>query len=484
VLSPHFMPKFPGGIDFTSLELRYVADNGKNGIRYSLRGNPSAAPSDPNVALDTAGQASDAFFTWMSLPPQSFWVNLNPSEPDRVIDPTLARSDAGRVLLEADLLLKKTTVNLLNPDTALGDQFWDELEALYGERAPQACLGFRVWIVPEPATVRESNGELYILDAPLTVKTQGMTITDPARPDLTCPRESDAVEAKKEEILRRLIMPPVIQAVRTQPQYEPLRRVYFSRVAAEWFRTRSATQPTALSQFVNTGNIDRWVSRTPWDPRDVFNRYLTSIRNGEWSTTRRIKVGDREYLRTMVMGGVDFSQTPKRPVGKREFRTRWPQLAKRVRESQHGAQGGASEVWLGGGDPRSAAIPRVRLALRAKSRRITVGDRMTYRLAVSNPTGRSLRGVDVCNRLPSQLAFVRSSARQRLRAGWRCWEIARVGAGRTKTIRVTARALAGARGRARLRATATLPESSQAALAERRFRLQGAPAGRPGGVTG
>jgi hypothetical protein len=69
----------------------------------------------------------DTFFTWLALPPQSFWVNLNPNQPDRIIDPQLARTDAGRVMLESDLLLKKTTVGLINPDTPLGDAFWDEL---------------------------------------------------------------------------------------------------------------------------------------------------------------------------------------------------------------------------------------------------------------------------------------------------------------------------------------------------------------------
>jgi hypothetical protein len=97
VLSPHFVPTFPGGIDFTSLELRYVADTGsagRRGLRYAFRGRPATGPSDPAVALDSAGQASDAFFAWLGLPPQSFWVNLNPSEPNRVIDLGLARTDA------------------------------------------------------------------------------------------------------------------------------------------------------------------------------------------------------------------------------------------------------------------------------------------------------------------------------------------------------------------------------------------------------
>lgn len=83
----------PGGIDFSSLELRYVSDKG-GGLGYAFRAPATTAPADPAAGLETARQSSDAFFTWLALPPQSFWVNLNPSQPDRIIDPQLARNVA------------------------------------------------------------------------------------------------------------------------------------------------------------------------------------------------------------------------------------------------------------------------------------------------------------------------------------------------------------------------------------------------------
>ena len=103
-----------GGIDFSSLELRYVSDKGSK-LGYAFRAPSSATPGDPATGLETARQSSDAFFTWLALPPQSFWVNLNPSQPDRIIDPQLARTDVGRVLLDADMALKRSAVNLTRP---------------------------------------------------------------------------------------------------------------------------------------------------------------------------------------------------------------------------------------------------------------------------------------------------------------------------------------------------------------------------------
>lgn len=65
----------PGGIDFSSLELRYVGDTGSgepDGLRYSFRGRSGAPVPDPAAGVQAARQASDAFFVWLALPPQSF----------------------------------------------------------------------------------------------------------------------------------------------------------------------------------------------------------------------------------------------------------------------------------------------------------------------------------------------------------------------------------------------------------------------------
>jgi len=488
VLTPHFMPKFPGGIDFSTLELRYVADTGsgkQRGLRYSFRGQPTDAVSDPALGLQNAGQASDALFAWLALPPETFWVNLHPSQPDRIIDPGLAQTDAGRVLLEADLTLKKSTVKYMNPDTEVGDRFWDELERIYGERAPWSCVSFRVWITPQPATVREDGDELFILDAPLTVNAQAMQVPHPDT-GTGCPIETPEMEAAKENAIRQILMPHVIQEVNTLPEYAPLRRVYLSRVAAEWFRGRSATQQTALSPIVNSGEVERWAARTPWDPMHVFDRYIDSIRRGEWTAQREIRVGDRVYTRAMLQGGVDFSRTPRKPVARDEFESRWPGLAKRVRRSRETPVAGAQDAWLGGGS-RSSAMGTVGLSLRTPDRRVSPGERVPYRLRVTNPTGTEMRGVRVCDRLPADLAFVRSNRRARVQAGWHCWEIARLAANRSTDIRIAARVLNDARGRAVSEATASVLDSANAARTRQSVRVAGAQQGRavrPGGVTG
>lgn len=98
----------PGGIDFTSLQLSYVSLGGphKGEVQYAMNSDGAPVTSNSSTGLQTAQQDSNAFFTWLTLSPRSFWVNLAPNYPPRVIDPSFALTDAGRVLLQSDLLLQ------------------------------------------------------------------------------------------------------------------------------------------------------------------------------------------------------------------------------------------------------------------------------------------------------------------------------------------------------------------------------------------
>ena len=127
----------------------------------------------------------------------------------------------------------------------------------------------------------------------------------------------------------------------------------------------------------------------------------------------------------------------------------------------------------------------VRLRMRTPHSRVRVGQLVTYRLAVSNPTDLTARDVRVCDRLPAELGFVRSSLPRRLRAGRHCWDIARLGADGTTTLSVTARVLNGATGRVVNSATGSVRGATRAARAREAVQVVGGgSAGRPGGVTG
>lgn len=329
----------PGGIDFTSLQLRYVSEDPHGTFRYAY----TASPAGPGSAQDAAqgrlaaAQMADAFYVWLNLPTSTFWVNLNPSEPDRIIDAKLARTDVGRILLEADLRMKRLASQLTNPDTATGLQFWGPPNPDAG----QECTVTRQWIVPKPASVYEADGGMYILDAPLQVKAEAEMFSG-TQGDPSCPSPS----ARMEQVFEQVILPKVEDAVNHAPDFAELRRVYLARVAAEWYRQRHTG---ALTSMIDSGNVQQWPALQSWSSRQVFDAYVKSYRDHEYNVTKTLDRGNYRYTFTYSDGGVDFGDVSLSKVSSGQFQQQYPDVSKAVGQSfQARTTDGHSQVWLGG----------------------------------------------------------------------------------------------------------------------------------------
>ncbi|MFJ3496947.1 hypothetical protein ACIPPJ_25620 [Streptomyces sp. NPDC086091] len=343
----------PGGIDFSRLQLRYLADPGDgSGLAYSFQAPVSTTGGTaPAEGMAAARLSSDAFFVWLALAPQDFWVNLSPDEPDRVVDDALGRTDAGRVLLEADLRMKKTVGELIHPRTALGRRYWD---AVQGD-----CVSSRTWIVPAPATVHEDGDRLYILDAPLDVRTETdyATTSGGSAGSPACSRQDRATEEHNEQLERTLVLPELREAVNKAPEYADLRQVYLARVAAEWYRGLSTRKHTTYGALLNSGDITDWQVKGGWTPRDTFDAYVESYAKGEFEATDET-TGDGATLVTKYSyGGVDLTTVPVRKVTGSDFDAHHDALAAHVERSlgAPSVTGGTGTVWLGAPTPRQAA---------------------------------------------------------------------------------------------------------------------------------
>lgn len=136
-------------------------------------------------------------------------------------------------------------------------------------------------------------------------------------------------------------------------------------------------------------------------------------------------------------------------------------------------------------DRVSTRVTRVPLRLTKVASRSTVkaGERFSYTIRVSNPSRGVARDVEVCDTLPSGVAYVSASSKVKLTRGTHCWpKIKRLGAGESKTFRMTVRVLSGTSGRKTNVATAKSP-SSRSARATSVVRISGGRL-KGGGVTG
>ena len=118
---------------FRPTQLRYFSyDNLNNSFRILLdKGDTKDIKN--NQLKQEAKELMDYFLIGVTLPNDAFWVNLRPDSPDNIIDPELEKTGLGKILLEADLQLKKDTASLTSPQTPEGKAYWDKLYKKAGE---------------------------------------------------------------------------------------------------------------------------------------------------------------------------------------------------------------------------------------------------------------------------------------------------------------------------------------------------------------
>jgi uncharacterized repeat protein (TIGR01451 family) len=134
--------------------------------------------------------------------------------------------------------------------------------------------------------------------------------------------------------------------------------------------------------------------------------------------------------------------------------------------------------------PVRVVKPQLGLTKGVNKKTIRAGQKVTYTIRTRNPSNATLRNVRTCDDLPPGLVFVSATPKARLSKGQYCWTERRLGAGKSRTYKLTARAVTGIRpGKKVNRATATSPDAKRK-RANRTIRVRAARATRPDAVTG
>jgi len=245
---------------FRPLHLRYLEFNPKqDGFRLLVDKGDFFTPSLPGQSSSSSLRATEGseailtaetkklmqyFFIGITLPNESFWVNLRPDSEDNIIDDYLARTDVGRILLEADLQLKKDTASYTSPQTPEGKEYWDKLYQKAGEIFGSENISIptltRPWIVPGEIIVREAQDNAYIYKATLKVMLEQDYLKDSTVYSFKDERLKQLNEYSS-QLIRELIIPKITKEVNTSKRYAPLRQVYYSLILAQWFKARNSS---------------------------------------------------------------------------------------------------------------------------------------------------------------------------------------------------------------------------------------------------
>ena len=158
-----YLGKFSGAViqdKFRPLHMRYFSyDTQSDDFKLLLDKGDEKELKEKELKEKT-GKLLEYFKIGLTLPNDKFWVNLRPDAEDQIIDPDLEKTDIGKILLEADLQLKRDTAGATSPQTAEGKQYWDKLYKKAGELFGSENITIptitRPWIVPGEVIINTS----------------------------------------------------------------------------------------------------------------------------------------------------------------------------------------------------------------------------------------------------------------------------------------------------------------------------------------
>ncbi len=231
------------------------------------------------------------FLTFLTIPEEDLWVNLSPTEPDRIVNKSLGGTAAGGDMLREDYLLKQLAASMTFPDREPGKTFWERVYAKirkeYGSVDVPLDTISKVWVVPQKAVVYEQKGAAFIsesrlkvmLDADYMTMKKGMT-DGPAAPESVGPANKLYLS-----IAREIIIPELEREVNEGQYFASLRQMFNSLVLAIWFKrklqdniiNRIYTDQRKLSGIQDE---DREVSRK------IYAQYMLALKKGVYDVIR------------------------------------------------------------------------------------------------------------------------------------------------------------------------------------------------------
>ncbi|MDO8747972.1 MAG: hypothetical protein Q7J72_02515 [Candidatus Omnitrophota bacterium] len=310
---------------FRPLHLRCISyDIQENSFRLRLDKGSLNNPS-----LEELEGSSKTLFNYfligLSLPNDSFWVNLRPDSPDNIIDDSLAQTDMGKVMLETDLQLKKDTAQSTSPNTPEGKAYWDKIyqkaEELYGTTNITIPTLTRPWIIPGEIIIGETQDSAYIYKATLKVMLEedyltsrggSRTAPTPDQYTFSDPRLKELNEYST-RLIKELIIPKLTYEVNTSKRYAPLRQVYYSLILAQWFKARFSShspQFTADSSYIkliDSRNLSHLSSKEVWNKLTYFKQYQESFAQGEYNLKEPRSTPSGQTVRSYFSGGEELN---------------------------------------------------------------------------------------------------------------------------------------------------------------------------------
>ncbi len=303
---------------FRPVHLRSLSFNSADNSLQLLMDKGDAKDISEVVLRDSTRRLMDYFLIGLSLPNDAFWVNLRPDQESTIIDPYLEKTDIGKILLEADLNLKKDLAGATSSKTKEGKAYWDKMyqkaEELFPGQEVSLPTYTRPWIVPGEIIIRQSHNGAYVYKAALKVMLEQDYLKS-NRPQFSDPRLKELNDYSS-ALIRQSIIPKLTVAVNSSRRYAQLRQVYYSLILSQWFKAAYANHGAATADQQSAGPSDRYIakidtkdltgliSRERWSKTAYFNQYKQSFQKGEYNESETINTPYGQTIRQYTSGGI------------------------------------------------------------------------------------------------------------------------------------------------------------------------------------
>ncbi|MCM8771378.1 MAG: hypothetical protein NC936_05930, partial [Candidatus Omnitrophica bacterium] len=277
--------------------LRFLSVNHDNPYNYF---NFLLDKGDSHLTTANLNKEAEKLLTYfkigISLPNENFWVNLKPQDKDNILPPELEKTDLGKVLLEADLRLKKDAARILHPQHPKGKIFWERLFQELGNNI-QINTQNRLWIVPDKAQIWQVEDGVLIVEATLAVMLENEYLKKSPQ---------DKVQASAEALMKEIIIPELTKEINTIQAYAELRQVYNALILAQWFKQQYRGKEAPLAANIDRGLTEDLISKTSWYKENIWQEYAKSLKQGEY----KANIPQGQVQLQYFSGGIDFASSP------------------------------------------------------------------------------------------------------------------------------------------------------------------------------
>ncbi|MDP8212012.1 MAG: phosphoglycerate kinase [Candidatus Zapsychrus exili] len=293
-----FTPTIVKGITIhpeNPLEFDFIVDSGDN----KLKGEQLKEESLKLIKY---------FLATLTVPENELWVNLNPSQPDKIMPEKLGHTEMGRDLLAQDYILKQLTASLMHPEGETGKEFWNKIykrtKKEFGTTDINTDTLNRVWIVPSSATVYEKDNSAFVLESELKVLLDKEYLST---------KEGTALDnSTTTQIIKEIIIPELEREVNTGKNFALLRQISNSMILATWFKM-NLKESLLGKVYVDQNKVTGIDLENKNVKQEIYNQYLEAFKTGVYNYIKEEYNSETQEIipKKYFSGGMETKWSPK-----------------------------------------------------------------------------------------------------------------------------------------------------------------------------